>query len=66
MNKLLELPPQLSEIADYLVEYYTDQSSSFPPKLWASSDLSSQHPTNACKLFYSQFKPLPAELPKTM
>lgn len=43
------------EFADYVVNTYIDQSSKFPPILWANSDLEIKRTTNGCESFHNEF-----------
>lgn len=47
-----------TELADYLVENYLDDSALIPPKIWADKTATLGRTTNACEAFYSKFKGL--------
>lgn len=43
------------QYADYLVDNYISNDSSFPPDIWACCDSSTERTTNACESFHSHF-----------
>ena len=45
----------MDKYADYLVETYIQENSSFPPSIWAVEEASITRTTNACESFHSQF-----------
>ena len=48
--------PKVDRFVDYLIENYIDNSSTFPPEMWASASLSSERTTNACESFHAKFR----------
>jgi len=56
--ELAELQPLDDKIilyADYLVDTYISENSSFPPKVWASMSSTVNRTTNACESFHKHF-----------
>ena len=51
------LPPELRDFADYLVDNYMTFESTYPPTLWASSNVEDRT-TNACESFHAKFNKL--------
>lgn len=49
---------KLTSFADYLTETYIDQSSLFPPQIWAADSAELWRTTNACESFHSRFNEL--------
>ena len=43
------------DFADYVVNNYIDQSSSFPPIIWEDSDVEGKRTTNGCESFHKEF-----------
>lgn len=59
VEDLVPIQPSSSKVdqfVDYLVENYIDNSSEFPPEMWASASLSSERSTNACESFHAKFR----------
>lgn len=46
---------RLTEFCDYLVDYYIQESSSFPPHIWAALVYCPWRTTNACESFHARF-----------
>lgn len=46
---------RLVEFSDYLVDYYIDDDSSFPPHTWAAPECQPWRTTNGCEAFHSKF-----------
>lgn len=46
---------RVNQFADYLVENYIDEESTFPPIVWAEKTASLLRTTNACESFHSKF-----------
>lgn len=45
----------LDRYADYLLETYIEENSTFPPSIWAEKTASITRTTNACESFHSRF-----------
>ena len=50
------VPEEFTEFANYIADHYIEESSTFPPSLWASSSLETTRTTNACESFHSKWK----------
>jgi hypothetical protein len=46
----------ITKFADYLIETYIAEDSTFPPLMWAEHSSSVTRTTNACESFHSRFK----------
>jgi hypothetical protein len=58
LNKLMAEIPNLnsfSKMADYIVDNYIGEASTFPPSLWASKSSHLYLTTNPCESFHSHF-----------
>ena len=49
---------RLEQFWDYLLEYYIDADSTFPPPVWSECTASSLRTTNACELVHAHFNAL--------
>lgn len=45
----------LTAFADYLIDHYIGEESTFPPHVWANKTASNHCTTNACESFHSKF-----------
>ncbi|KAE9531503.1 hypothetical protein AGLY_010709 [Aphis glycines] len=50
--------PKILTFCDYLTENYIDESSRFPPNVWASFSISSERTTNSCESFHAKLNSL--------
>lgn len=58
MHDLIPIRPQcpkLKAFSDYILEYYLNNDSLFPPPLWACESADLTRTTNACEAFHSHF-----------
>jgi hypothetical protein len=56
--ELMEEKPtdsRLDEFCDYLVDYYIDENSNFPPHIWVAPLHCPWRTTNGCEAFHSKF-----------